>query len=440
MTAFSAYKPSLLSPSMAATTTTTSTDFQNNINNKKPFIIQHKNENQINDIALHFLRQQLYTEGLIHALAEIKSKFPLRLWIADNSESMYKTGGSRFIQGIKCKSKKTYNTKSKINTLPTGGSVSVSCPLRRAYLSIQSQQEQRGFAQSCSRWSEVKDCLAYHIQVSSLLQTPSRFQLLNDPGRSKGLKQHFSIAENTAVFIKDEIEDSLNLIDQIQPCGYSPLIHAVREAYDVVYPMKDRLQTSNQKVSIVFLTDGLPSDEFGNSTKDAMLEFSCALRQLEQLPVYIVIRLCSNDKKVIDFYKRLDRTLMRPLDVVQDFFSEAKIVQTYQNWLTYPRSMHQCREMGCFDSRVMDTLNERKLTLEETREFFVVLFGDETLPQDPRKDFDLYVEAVQKLNEKESLQWNIVSKKYSPLIDMKKFKKEYSMEKKKSFFSRLLKK
>eukprot|EP00594_Rhizosolenia_setigera_P005866 CAMPEP_0178944674 /NCGR_PEP_ID=MMETSP0789-20121207/3291_1 /TAXON_ID=3005 /ORGANISM="Rhizosolenia setigera, Strain CCMP 1694" /LENGTH=438 /DNA_ID=CAMNT_0020624441 /DNA_START=1322 /DNA_END=2638 /DNA_ORIENTATION=- len=438
MTAFSAYKPSLLSPSMAATTST--------INNKKPFIIQHKNENQINDIALHFLRQQLYTEGLIHTLAETKSKFPLRLWIADNSESMYKTGGSRFIQGIKCKStKKTYyNTKSKINTLPSttgsGVSVSSSCPLRRAYLSIQSQQEQRGYAQSCSRWSEVKDCLAYHIQVSSLLQTPSRFQLLNDPGRSKGLKQHFSIAENTAVFIKDEIEDSLNLIDQIQPCGYSPLIHAVREAYDVVYPMKDRLQTSNQKVSIVFLTDGLPSDEFGVSTKDAMLEFSCALRQLEQLPVYIVIRLCSSDKKVIDFYKRLDRTLMRPLDVVQDFFSETKIVQTYQKWLTYPRSMHQCREMGCFDSRVMDTLNERRLTLEETREFFVVLFGDETLPQDPEKDFDLYVEAVEKLNEKESLQWNIVSKKYSPLIDMKKFKKEYSVEKKKSFFSRLLKK
>jgi len=70
---------------------------------------------------------------------------------------------------------------------------------------------------------------------------------------------------------------------------------------------------------------------------------------LEGLPVWVVIRLCTNEKKVTEFYNQIDEVLEFNLEVLDDYLDEAKEVYKFNKWLNYALPMHRCRELGYHD-------------------------------------------------------------------------------------------
>lgn len=107
-------------------------------------------------------------------------------------------------------------------------------------------------------------------------------------------------------------------------------------------------------------------------------EFKNALHSLEGLPVWLVIRLCTNDEDVVEFYNNIDGQLEFSLDVLDDFLAEAKEVYEHNKWLNYALPLHRMREMG-FYHNLFDLIDERPYTKDELPAFFQILYGPDVL-------------------------------------------------------------
>jgi len=335
------------------------------------------------------LRDQGYTDGLIKSIARSNMDFPLRIWIVDNSGSMATGDGHRLVS--------------------TGNNNDVRFV-------------------NCSRWAEIKETVEYHAQIAALLEAPTVFRLLNDPGRMAG-PQQFSIAERGSEFVSEDLSIALNTMQMAAPTGVTPLTEHVREIQANVSAMKDHLASTGQRVVIVLATDGLPSDNYGSSNSRTLNEFKDALRSLQGLPVWVVVRLCTDEDSVVDFYNNLDSQLELSLEVIDDFTGEAQEVYEHNKWLNYSLPLHRIREMG-FSHKLFDLLDERRFTKEELRQFFLLLFGPDKFDgvPDPQIDWAGFLKRVEKIANGEKRQWNPIRKKMMPWIDVKKLNSVYGDE------------
>jgi hypothetical protein len=177
---------------------------------------------------------------------------------------------------------------------------------------------------------------------------------------------------------------------------------------------------------VVIATDGLPTNELGESTELVKQEFLQALRSLQQLPCWVVIRLCTNDTKVVDYYNQLDSKLEVSLDVLDDIFGEAREIHRINKWLTYGLPLHRCREMG-YHHRTFDLLDERLLTKDELLEYLQLLFGAEKFTNAPdiHTDWSGFKGFLNQVLTMESVTWNPICEKPTPWINMKQLDKAY---------------
>ena len=65
---------------------------------------------------------------------------------------------------------------------------------------------------------------------------------------------------------------------------------------------------------MVIATDGVSTD--GDLTD--------VMRPFEQLPVWVVVRLCTDDDAIVRYWNDIDAELELELDVLDDFASEAE--------------------------------------------------------------------------------------------------------------------
>ena len=112
------------------------------------------------------------------------------------------------------------------------------------------------------------------------------------------------------------------------------------------------------------------------------------------------------------------------MDVLDDFCGEAYEIYQHNPWMNYGLPLHRLREMG-FHDRVLDMIDERRLTSSEIRDFCSLLFGECNGMPDPDTDWDGFSMYVKELLDKEDLQWNPVTKTMGPWIDMKKLNRMY---------------
>jgi hypothetical protein len=54
------------------------------------------------------------------------------------------------------------------------------------------------------------------------------------------------------------------------------------------------------------------------------LSYVAAMRPLEKLPVWIVIRLCTDEDKMVDYWNNIDSVIELNMDVIDDPLGEAK--------------------------------------------------------------------------------------------------------------------
>jgi hypothetical protein len=277
----------------------------------------------------------------------------------------------------------------------------------------------------CSRWSEIQQTVEYHARMAAVLGAPTVFRLLNDPGRMAG-PQQFSIGENGPSMIDEELAVALQTMQNATPSGVTPLAEHVREIRANIVAMQEQLINTGQKCCIVLATDGLPSNTQGITDSSSRAEFQSALRSLEGLPVWIVIRLCTDEESVVDFYNNLDSQLELSLEVIDDFSGEAKEVYEHNKWLNYALPLHRIREMG-FSHKLFDLLDERPLSLDELRQFFFLLFGPDRFDgvPDPQLDFKSFIKHLSAIVKEEPYEWNPISHKMGPWVDVKQLEKKY---------------
>jgi hypothetical protein len=339
------------------------------------------------DHHMRTLQDQGFTRGMINAISRNNINFPLRIWVVDNSGSMSTGDGNRLIE-----TKSTQHVKLV----------------------------------SCSRWTELVETVDYHCQMAALFEIPTAFRLLNDPGKMAG-EQQFSIGERGPELIQEDLHTARSTMRSAQPQGVTPLAKHIFEIRENITQMRAELMATGRKVVVVLATDGLPTDAFGYSGEPARVEFENALRSLEGLPVWIVIRLCTDEDSVVDYYNTLDSNLELSLEVLDDFISEAKEVVEHNTWLNYGLPLHRIREMG-FSHRLFDLLDERKLSVDELRDFMFLLFGEEHFDgiPDPQVDWKGFCDTMSVVVHSEKKQWNPMTKKMDYWVDMKKLKKAYS--------------
>jgi len=335
------------------------------------------------------LFRQIYI-GLAKSLGSNCAEFPIRFWVIDNSYSMTTRDGHRII-----------NTQQKdVRTTP------------------------------CTRWEEIKDCVSYHANMSQLLGAKTHFRLLNDP---KVVPQNFTIGESGSTC--QQLDSNLS---KTNPCGLTPLTEHIHELERTIREMAPSMERMGQRAVIVLATDGLPMSGKRSNKDEETEDFVRAMRSLEGLPVWIVIRLCTDEEDIVDFYGDLDDQLELSLDVLDDFEAEAKEVYEHNKWLNYGLPIHRMRELG-FNDRVFDLIDERPLMKGELRQFFFLLFGEENFDgiPDPSIDWPGFVSDIERLLAMEDRQWDPVKKQVLPWVDIKELNRKYGDERGGSFLRRM---
>lgn len=336
---------------------------------------------QLTPTQLETLMQQGFTEGTAQTLLESISTFRLRIWVIDNSGSMNSADGHRLKLG-------------------SNGTI----------------QELNG-----TRWKELQETMEYHIQLASLLGAPSEFRMLNTT--ANGVNQ-FSIAMTVGQSEMEkqrELSRALQTILTAEPGGVTPLTQHIYEIRNQVESLAPMLRASGQKVTIILATDGLPSDDYGRSSNAEQIKFRDALNTLEGLPIWVVIRLCTDNNDVVEYYNDLDRQLEFSLEVLDNYTDEAAEIHKVNPWLNYILALHRMREMG-LQNRIIDFLDERLLALYEVRDFCALLFGKGKMDgvPDPEVDYKGFMKRIQQITQEEHKQWHPVKKQVKSLISYNK--------------------
>jgi hypothetical protein len=258
-------------------------------------------------------------------------------------------------------------------------------------------------------------------ELAGILNSTSTFRFLNHP-RMNGMKHEFTIHS------EQDYDNAKITMSITKPEGVTPLIVHVKELYEEILAMTEDLKQNGHKAVVVIATDGLPSDEYGESSPKIQEEFAMVFKKLQLLPVWIVIRLCTSEKDVMNYYRILDKKLELPIECISNFLTESKEIRKYNPWLNYALPLHQCREMG-FYHRVFDLLDERPLTKDDLSEFLHIVFGTQTFANAPNmhtewKDFLQYLKKVVISVDQ---QWCPHSRKMEDWIDIKKLAMEHGI-------------
>lgn len=258
--------------------------------------------------ARDFLSKHAWPPGLQDTFINNLHKIPYRYFICDDSGSMCSPDGHKMVE--------------------KGG--------RRTFV-------------DCSRWDELRQSLRFHASIAKYAAAPTEFRLLNGS------------AEPFIIGTKDPEDMRFNMFMTVldeSPSGSTPLCRHIHAVTAQIRAQADQLRAMNQKACIVIATDGESSDG----------DLATAMKPLESLPVWVVVRLCTDNDKIVNYWNEIDGQLELEMDVLDDICGEADEVFEGNPWLTYGEPLHKMREFG-IPVRELDLLDEGLLSKEQLRAF-----------------------------------------------------------------------
>lgn len=273
--------------------------------------------------------------------------------------------------------------------------------------------------QPCSRWDEISHMAHEQAQWNLVLNVPCEFVLLNPYGSSAVDGVGFVVVDQDLGAGDRQLAHLDEFLRKNGPKGVTPLAQRLGEITERIRSERTELQQNQQRVCLVIATDGMPtSDCSGQTTEQDKRNFVRALRHLSALDVHIVLRLCTDDDAVVEYYGQIDNELEIELEVLDDIESEAReLVQEGNGWVTYSPLLHRIREMGSF-WKLLDLMDERKLTPAEIYQFAKLLLKqgpqDPPLPTEPAE----FYAAVQRRLPSLPLVYNPLTKRLDPPVDL----------------------
>lgn len=363
---------------------------------------KEEKKSSLSSISLDYLYEQGYTKGLVKSLEKSKLEFPVRIWLVDNTSPDLRKRDGHMISEL--------SGRKNVQLVP------------------------------CSRIEEMEQTVDYHEQMANIIKSPTIIKTINRSIRPQDdhrrSVQQDAAADDTIVITSYEANDMITrkledlTVSQMNSSDAPRTLNqCLREMHDNIQEILPLLKTdeanpeATRRIVLVIATDGKPIDESGNRTEASLTEFATTLSTFRTLPVWIVIRLCTDDEKVINFWNSLDpdsvptgippnppaslarkisggatrqapkastspveeqqqQTAAFDMEVLDDFVSEGQQVYAVNRWLNYALPLHRVREMGFHDD-VFDVLDERTLNKEEIVRFVTVLFGTSCMKKAP---------------------------------------------------------
>lgn len=245
----------------------------------------------------------------------------------------------------------------------------------------------------CTRWEEIKNMAMEQAVWNAQLQIPCTFFLLNPPktGDSKAIVQ--GVAAGAPVAGRDyvnidtrkdinkmgeQINELEAMLSRTQPGGVTPLAERIAIIRNRLESTAGSVMEGCQRVFLVLCTDGLPTTvDSGRPSRYAQQAMVRELREITtRLPVFVVVRLCTNEEEVVGYWNNLDSEVEFSLDVLDDLAGEAKeVYQVGNRWLTYNPLLHTVREGGTH-VKLLDLLDERAFTGAEVAALSELLLVD----------------------------------------------------------------
>lgn len=215
-----------------------------------------------------------------------------------------------------------------------------------------------------SRWAEICALATSAAALGAATGTPCEFHLLN-PLRTVGA--HAEVEGQDFVSTSgNPAADEARLkafLSRVQPRGVTPLAERLAALRPRFSAFAERAGATGQSAFLVIATDGAPTPS--NSGTPTAAASAAALRELRSLtaalPVRIVVRLCTDEDSAVEFWNSADAEVELPLDVLDDFTSEAaEVAKCGNGWVAYSPALHMVREFGTLVG-LLDLLDERKL-------------------------------------------------------------------------------
>ncbi len=165
--------------------------------------------------------------------------------------------------------------------------------------------------------------------------------------------------ENAGAF-----NEFIGVLEVTSPRNGTPLCRHINEIAAQIRVLEPQLRAQNHLAAVIICTDGVSSD-------GDVIE---ALRPLHQLPVWVVVRLCTDEFSVTNYWNGVDKELELNLEILDDLIGEAKEIYKKNHWLTYGEPLHLLRQFGV-TVKLFDVLDEQKLAPEQIIDLASIMYG-----------------------------------------------------------------
>lgn len=268
-----------------------------------------------------YLTGHNWPRGLQETVISSFTVFPIRYFVIDDSGSMNTTDGHRLIQ--------------------VGGGSSKMV--------------------NSTRWGELIDGVRFHAGLAEAAGSPIEFRFLNEQMPitvgTAGITDGGDGATTTitASMMSDGYQHLMRVLEYKSPSGQTPLCKQINGIVAQVRSLEHVLRSRGHKAAIIIATDGESTDG----------DIAAALKPLEDLPCWVVVRICTDEEAVVNYWNNIDSKLELDMDVLDDLQGEAaEIWEGGNDWLAYGEPLHRLREFGC-PLREFDLIDESRLNVEQ---------------------------------------------------------------------------